>query len=138
MGRKKIIKKIKIQHFLVGTFFSVLLVLVISLYFAPFFLDWGIRYLSKKADPDLFNIYVDKLNPWEMKLEDLVFQKKGIEVSIDSLGLQYNPDDLAFGKLDAFYGSKDLTLRSTEIFYSINCYPNNQLSQNKTIINGSN
>ena len=102
MGRKKIIKKIKIQHFLVGTFCSVLLVLVISLYFAPFFLDWGIRYLSKKADPDLFNIYVDKLNPWEMKLEDLVFQKKGIEVSIDSIGLQYNPDDLAFGKLDAF------------------------------------
>ena len=37
-----------------------------------------------------------------MKLEDLVFQKKGIEVSIDSLGLQYNPDDLALGKLDAF------------------------------------
>ena len=102
MGRKKIIKKIKIQHFLVGAFCSVLLVLVISLYFAPFFLDWGIRYLSKKADPDLFNIYVDKLNPWEMKLEDLVFQKKGIEVSIDSIGLQYNPDDLAFGKLDAF------------------------------------
>ena len=102
MGRKKIIKKIKIQHFLVGTFCSVLLVLVISLYFAPFFLDWGIRYLSKKADPDLFNIYVDKLNPWEMKLEDLVFQKKGIEVSIDSIGFQYNPDDLAFGKLDAF------------------------------------
>ena len=102
MGRKKIIKKIKIQHFLVGTFCSVLLVLVISLYFAPFFLDWGIRYLSKKADPDLFNIYVDKLNPWEMKLEDLLFQKKGIEVSIDSIGLQYNPDDLAFGKLDAF------------------------------------
>ena len=102
MGRKKIIKKIKIQHFLVGTFCSVLLVLVISLYFAPFFLDWGIRYLSKKADPDLFNIYVDKLNPWEMKLEDLVFQKKGIEVSIDSIGLQYNPDELAFGKLDAF------------------------------------
>ncbi|MEC8243944.1 MAG: YdbH domain-containing protein [Verrucomicrobiota bacterium] len=102
MGRKKIIKKIKIQHFLVGTFCSVLLVLVISLYFAPFFLDWGIRYLSKKADPDLFNIYVDKLNPWEMKLEDLVFQKKGVEVSIDSIGLQYNPDDLAFGKLDAF------------------------------------
>jgi len=102
MGRKKIINKIKMQHFLVGAFCSVLLVLVISLYFAPFFLDWGIRYLSKKADPDLFNIYVDKLNPWEMKLEDLVFQKKGIEVSIDSIGLQYNPDDLAFGKLDAF------------------------------------
>ena len=102
MGRKKIIKKIKIQHFLVGTFCSVLLVLVISLYFAPFFLDWGIRYLSKKADPDLFNIYVEKLNPWEMKLEDLVFQKKGIEVSIDSIGLQYNPDELALGKLDAF------------------------------------
>ena len=28
--------------------------------------------------------------------------KKRIEVSIDSIGLQYNPDDLAFGKLDAF------------------------------------
>ena len=102
MGRKKIIKKIKTQHFLIGSFCSVLLVLAITLYFAPFFLDWGIRYLSKRADPEQFDIYVDKLNPWEMKLEDLVFQKKGIEVSIDSLGLQYNPDDLALGKLDAF------------------------------------
>ena len=61
MGRKKIIKKIKIQHFLVGSFCSVLLVLVITLYFAPFFLDWGIRYLSKRQIPIFLNIYVDKL-----------------------------------------------------------------------------
>ena len=102
MKKKKIIPQLSLKHVFVGVFCSLLLFLALLWGTAPVIFDWGLRYLSRTVEPKEFDINVEQLDPWETKINQLVFKKEEANFSIGSMHIQYDPSGLAVGDLNSF------------------------------------
>ena len=109
MAKSKIITKIRLRHVLLGAFFSGIIVISLVWFMAPSLAEWGLNRISQNTKATTFGAEVNRLDPWETRIENIVFEREEAEVSIDSLLLQYEPQSLAVGQIHSF------TLRELDV-----------------------
>ena len=109
MSKRKIITKIRLRHVLLGTFFSGIFVISLVWYLAPSLAEWGLNRIAQNTKAATFGAEVNRLNPWETRIEKIVFEREEAEVSIDNLLIQYEPQALALGQIHSF------TLRELDV-----------------------
>jgi len=109
MAKSKIITKIRLRHVLVGAFFSAIFVISLVWFLAPSLAEWGLNRIAQNTKAATFGAEVNRLNPWETRIEKIVFEREEAEVSIDNLLIQYEPQALALGQIHSF------TLRELDV-----------------------
>ena len=109
MAKSKIITKIRLRYVLLGAFFSGIIVISLVWFMAPSLAEWGLNRISQNTKATTFGAEVNRLDPWETRIENIVFEREEAEVSIDSLLLQYEPQSLAVGQIHSF------TLRELDV-----------------------
>ena len=109
MAKSKIITKIRLWHVLLGAFLSGIIVISLVWFMAPSLAEWGLNRISQNTKATTFGAEVNRLDPWETRIENIVFEREEAEVSIDSLLLQYEPQSLAVGQIHSF------TLRELDV-----------------------
>ena len=111
MIKKKIVQKLSLKHIFTGVFCGAILLFAMLWFSAPIIFDWGIRYLSSAVDPEEFDVQVEQLDPWETRINQVVFNTEEANLKIGSVHLQYDPVGLALGDLNSFtVRNLDLTL----------------------------
>ena len=90
MYRKKIRPKLNLKYVVVGVISSALLILATGWLLTPRIVDWGLRYLSKGAAPDEFSLEVEQADPWETRINEVVFKNQEANFSIGNLHIQYD------------------------------------------------
>ena len=109
MAKRKIITKIRLWHVLLGAFLSGIIVISLVWFMAPSLAEWGLNRISQNTKATTFGAEVNRLDPWETRIEKIVFEREEAEVSIESLLLQYEPQSLAVGQIHSF------TLRELDV-----------------------
>ena len=102
MAKSKIITKIRLRHVLVGAFFSAIFVISLVWFLAPSLAEWGLNRIAQNTKAATFGAEVNRLDPWETRIENIVFEREEAEVSIDNLLIQYEPQALALGQIHSF------------------------------------
>ena len=87
---------------LVGAFFSAIFVISLVWFLAPSLAEWGLNRIAQNTKAATFEAVVNRLNPWETRIEKIVFEREEAEVSVDSLLIQYEPQALALGQIHSF------------------------------------
>ena len=126
MYRKKIRPKLNLKYVVVGVFSSALLILEIGWLLTPRIVDWGLRYLSKGAAPDEFSLEVEQADPWETRINEVVFKNQEANFSIGNLHIQYDPSGLAVGDINSF------TVRNLLVSLDGKAILDNALEENAT------
>jgi len=109
MAKRKIITKIRLWHVLLGAFLSGIIVISLVWFMAPSLAEWGLNRISQNTKATTFGAEVNRLDPWETRIEKIVFEREEAEVLIESLLLQYEPQSLAVGQIHSF------TLRELDV-----------------------
>jgi len=102
MPSSKIIKKIRPWHVLLGSFFSVVILVALIWQLSPTMLDWGIRYLAAEAETEDFDMNIERIDPWGVSIEDILISTQEAELSVGSLLLLFSPSGLTAGGIDSF------------------------------------
>ena len=109
MAKSRIITKIRLRHVLFGAFFSGIIVISLVWFMAHSLAEWGLNRIAQNTKTQTFGAEVKRIDPWETKIESIVFEREEAEVSIESLLLQYEPQSLALGQIHSF------TLRQLDV-----------------------